>query len=129
MEYFASKSIIIGYWFIIFSLTPFIWSSNLSLSGMFSLIRGTSMKFWAQACNRGSVLGSRTFTPTISSMAASQQVKSPYEMSTRFMLSPPKNFLSPRPCSSKTLNTSTTSFTAFSSSSPLARKRATKAAL
>ncbi|GAY52951.1 hypothetical protein CUMW_145910 [Citrus unshiu] len=62
---------------------------------------GTSLKLFAHACNQGRVMGSHNLTPTTSPIVSSQNEGHPWAMPTKFIASPPKNFLYPRPYSSK----------------------------
>lgn len=79
---------------------------------------GTRLKVLAHACKRGNMWASISLTPTKSSITSNQWATPPKAMSAIPILSPPKNFLSPRPCSSRALSISKLSFLAFSCSSP-----------
>ncbi|CBI37230.3 unnamed protein product, partial [Vitis vinifera] len=95
-----------------------IWNLISLWSGRFSLITGTALKFSIHACKRGNLSSSISFTPTASSMVLSHPAIHPKAMSANPISSPPKNFFSPRPCSSMILSSSLASFTALSCSSP-----------
>ena len=95
-----------------------IWS----WSGRLSLMTAACRKFSAQAWRRGNMSGSRSFTPTTSSITGIHRASIPYAKSTMLISSPPKNFSSPNAFSSSVCSTSNVAFLAFSlSSSPSAR--------
>lgn len=101
-----------------FSLRLLKYGNISSGSGRFPLITGTSLKVLVQAFKCGKLLASSSFTPTASSMTSSQPDNHPKVRSVNPILLPPKNFFSPRPCSSIIFNSFLASFVASSCSSP-----------